>query len=73
MFANLKAALYRKCIPIKEYARFLSVSEKTARSKLNCTTEFTYTEFKKTCNLLPDYSADYLFATEDGISATAPA
>lgn len=65
MYSNLKNILYKKNIAIKQYADFLGVSEKTAQNKLKGITEFTYPEFKRTCTLLlPEYNADYLFATE---------
>lgn len=62
MFTNLRLALHQKGILIKQYAEFLGVSEKTMQNKLKGITDFTYPEFKKTCNLLfPEYNADYLF------------
>jgi transcriptional regulator with XRE-family HTH domain len=66
MYSNLKNVLYRKNIAIKQYANFLGISEKTAQNKLRGITAFTYPEFKRTCTLLlPEYNADYLFATEE--------
>ncbi len=65
MFLNLKNALYKKGISIKQYAEFLEVGEKTVQNKLKGITDFTYLEFKKTCKLLmPEYNADYLFKEE---------
>lgn len=65
MYSNLKNILYQKNIAVKQYAEFLGVSEKTAQNKLQGVTAFTYPEFKRTCTLLlPEYNADYLFATE---------
>lgn len=64
MFINLKNALYKKEISIKQYAEFLGITEKTVQNKLRGITEFTYTEFKKTCTLLlPEYNADFLFTS----------
>ncbi len=40
----------------------MSVGEKTAQNKLAGRTDFTYPEFRKTCTLLFEYNADYLFA-----------
>lgn len=63
---NLKEALSRKNITTKSFAEFLGVSEKTAQNKLSGKTEFTYSEFKKiTTFLLPEYNAEYLFATDE--------
>jgi hypothetical protein len=63
MFNNLRNALNQNGISIKQYAIFLGIGEKTLQNKLKGITDFTYLEFKKTCIvLLPNYSADYLFA-----------
>lgn len=64
MYSNLKTALRQKGILNKQYAEFLGISEKTAKNKLNGITDFTYREFKKTCVLLSEYNADYLFAED---------
>lgn len=62
MYTNLKNILYQKSISIKQYADFLGVNEKTIQNKLKGNTDFTYSEFIKTCNiLLPEYKADFLF------------
>lgn len=63
MLTNLKIALSKKNISMKQYAKFLGVGEKTIQNKLNGITDFTYQEFTKTCFLLlPEYNADYLFS-----------
>ncbi len=64
MFDNLRTALRQKGISIKQYAEILDVGEKTVQNKLTGKTDFTYSEFKKTCTLLLEYNADYLFANE---------
>ena len=64
MLNNLRMALCRKGISVKQYAEILGVGEKTAQNKLVGKTDFTYPEFRKTCALLFEYNADYLFATE---------
>lgn len=61
MFENLRTALRQKGISIRQYAEVLGVGEKTAQNKLAGRTDFTYPEFKKTCALLFEYNADYLF------------
>lgn len=61
MFSNLRTALQQKGVSIKQYAEVLGVGEKTAQNKLAGRTDFTYPEFKKTCALLFEYNADYLF------------
>ncbi len=65
MYSNLKSALHRKNITIKQYAEFLGVGEKTVQNKLHGVSAFTYPEFRKTCALLFEYNADYLFAPEE--------
>lgn len=61
MFANLRIALATKNISIVQYAQILGIGEKTAHNKISGKTDFTYPEFKKTCTLLGEYNADYLF------------
>ena len=69
MLMNLKTALKRKGISMKQYAEFLGVGEKTVFNKMNGFSDFTYPEFKKTCVLLlPEYNADYLFAENSNAS-----
>lgn len=71
MFSNLRVALYRKGITVKQYAEILGVGEKTVQNKLAGKTDFTYSEFKRTCALFFEYNADYLFATEGELPSEA--
>lgn len=61
MFINLRTALQQKGISVKQYAEILGIGEKTVQNKLTGRTDFTYPEFRKTCTLLFEYNADYLF------------
>lgn len=61
MYENLKTVLRRRHITLKQYADFIGVSEKTAWNKLKGNNDFTLPEFKRTCMLLPEFNADYLF------------
>lgn len=63
MLGNVQRALQQKGLTVRQYAEFLGVSEKTAHNKLAGKTDFTYSEFEKTCALLFEYNADYLFAS----------
>lgn len=66
MYNNLKNILYKKNISIKQYSDFLGITEKSTRNKLQGVTDFTYTEFKKTCSvLLNEYNADFLFSIDE--------
>lgn len=65
MYKNLRRVLYDKKISTEKYADILDVSEKTATNKINGVTDFTYPEFLKTCTLLSEYNADYLFANSE--------
>ena len=71
MFANLRIALAAKNISIVQYAKILGIGEKTAHNKISGKTDFTYPEFKKTCTLLGEYNADYLF-TETSAAQLPP-
>ena len=63
---NLRQALMRKNISVKSYAEFLGVSEKTVQNKLRGKTDFSLSEFQKTCNILfPEYNPNYLFALDN--------
>ena len=65
MYKNLRDTLTAKRISIRSYAEFLGVSEKTVQNKINEDTDFTYPEYRRTCKyLLPEFSPDYLFATD---------
>jgi len=65
MFENLRTALYQRGISMKQYAEILGVGEKTVQNKLTGRTDFSYPEFKKTCTLLSEYNADYLFSEKE--------
>ncbi len=71
MFSNLKNVLFQKNISIKQYAEFLGVGEKTIQNKLTGKTDFTFTEFNRTCLLLPEYRAEYLFSKDSEDMKTA--
>ena len=63
MFINLRKALDRRCISLREYADFLGISEAAVQDKLEGGKDFTYWEFRRTRDLLlPEYNADFLFA-----------
>ena len=66
---RLKHELRKKGITNKEYADLLGVSEKTIGNKLNGTTEFIYSEIKRTKTLFPEYDLDYLFSDDSGTPA----
>lgn len=66
MFCNLKAEFVRKNLsPISAISDVLNCSERTARNKLNGTTEITVNEAKKIkAEYFPILSLDYLFAAD---------
>lgn len=68
VYKNLRRALYDNKISTKKYADILHANEKIITSKINGSVDFTYPEFLKTCTLLPEYNADYLFAAFDNES-----
>lgn len=70
MFYNLRNALTRKGLTIKQYAEVLGVGDKTIQNKMTGKTDFTYPEFKKTCALLSEYNADYLFTQSENDRAS---
>lgn len=62
MLRNLDNALRAKGISRNLYAETLEISPKTAWAKINGESELTLRECRRTCILLPEYRADYLFA-----------
>lgn len=62
MFGNLCAALQQRGMTVKQYAMVLGIGEAAVQDKLTGKTDFIYEEVVKTRTLLPEYSADYLFA-----------
>ena len=65
MLNNLKKLLDDKGITYKDFAEFLDISEKTSYSKLNGKTDFTLSEITKIWKFLfPEYTFEYLFATD---------
>lgn len=66
MLYNLANALRTKKITQSVVARTIGVTDKTLTNKLNGTTAFTVDEaFIINKNFLPEYTMDYLFATDD--------
>lgn len=63
MFPNLNAELSRYNIDIKDFAKIIDSSEKTARNKLSGKTDFTLPEIRAVADYFPGYSIEYLFAT----------
>ena len=66
MLANLSHELRRKNITQNVVARMIGVTDKTLTNKLNGTTEFTINAAVTIRNnLLPEFTMDYLFATDE--------
>ena len=61
MFKNLSDVLKAEGITQRDYGLLLGISEKSVTNKINGTTEFTYSEFRKTALLLKKYNTDFLF------------
>ncbi|MDR0964499.1 MAG: DNA-binding protein [Clostridium sp.] len=74
MITNLQKALRQKNITLVAYADFLGISQKTLNNKINEQTAFTYPEVKKTVReMLPEYSLEYLFASDTDDRTKQPA
>lgn len=56
MFINLRKALDRRCISLREYADFLGISEAAVQDKLEGGKTLSYWEFRRTCDLLHAWS-----------------
>jgi plasmid maintenance system antidote protein VapI len=70
MLANLSRELQRKNITQDAVAQMLGITRKTMTNKLKGKTEFTIGEaFYINRNILPEFTVDYLFATDDDQTA----
>lgn len=59
---NLKAEMQRNGLTVRDIMRTIGCSEKTARNKINCETDFTYPEAEEVRNrLFPGMRMEYLF------------
>ncbi len=65
---KLKKTLENSPIGLGGYAKLLDVSKKTLYNKLTGATPFSYPEYLKLKELLPEYNIDYLLTrmSEDG-------
>ncbi len=62
MYKNLWKLLNEKKMSAKDFGQFLGICEASARNKLNGQTEFTFSEFNKTCKFLfPEYNPEFIF------------
>ena len=61
MYKNLAAVLKSKNITNKQLATVLGISEKSVDNKLAGRTDFTLSEYQKTCILLKEYDGNWLF------------
>lgn len=70
MYMNLSHELRRKNITQSAVASVLKCTERTVTNKLNGTTSFSIDEaFSIRKNLLPEFTMEYLFATDTDQSA----
>lgn len=61
---KLKKALEDSPIGIKGYAKLLDMSDRTLYNKLIGASDFSYPEYQKLRDLLPQYNIDYLLTAE---------
>lgn len=66
MYNNLKIAMLKKKITLKQIAELLGISEKTVSNKISGKTEWYFVEVVKLKKLLfPEYDTDWLFASNE--------
>ena len=68
---KLKKVLDGSPIGARGYAKLLDMADKTLYNKLTGATDFSYGEYRKLKNLLPEYNIDYLL-TEEPLSTPTP-
>lgn len=65
VFPNLKAEMGRNGVTLSELAAVWKTTERTARNRVNGTTDITFRQCKAVRDaLFPNLSIDYLFDTE---------
>lgn len=69
MFTNLKKVLEEKHINNTTLAKILGVDAKSIFNKLSGMTEWKLSEIRKIQELCPEYSMEWLFATEEQLPA----
>lgn len=62
---RLKGILEESPIGIKGYAKLLGLSQKGLYNKLSEASAFTYPEYLRLRELLPEYNIDYLLTREN--------
>lgn len=61
---RLKRILINSAIGVKGYAQLMEISEKALHNKLSGVVGFSYNEYKKLQELLPEYNVDYLLTDQ---------
>lgn len=61
---KLKRIIDSRTIGLKGYAKLLDMADKTLYNKLTGATEFSYGEYQKLKELLPEYNVDYLLTAD---------
>lgn len=69
MFNNLKKVLNEKNITNVMLAKLLDVDAKSVTNKLTGLTEWKLSEIQKIQELCPEYSMEWLFATQEQLPA----
>lgn len=65
MFNNLNAEMARKKLSMKALAEKTGINYESLKNKLSGATEFKRSEMLRIKEEFPEYSLDYLFATEE--------
>ena len=65
MFNNLNAEMARKKLSMKALAERTGINYESLKNKLYGATEFKRSEMLRIKEEFPEYSLDYLFATEE--------
>lgn len=63
---RLKKILEDTPLGLKGYAKLLDIADKTLYNKLTGTSDFSYPEYLRLKELLPEYNIDYLLSDDQG-------
>lgn len=63
---RLKKILENTPLGLKGYAKLLDMADKTLYNKLTGTSDFSYPEYLRLKELLPEYNIDYLLSDDQG-------
>lgn len=60
MYWNLRQAIRKKKLTLKEFAALMGIAERTVVSKINGSSDWTYGEYRQICSIFPEENPEHL-------------